>query len=289
MAKEIKIGQQDYTVLVFIPDPASTDGSGKTGLLAANLTVSCAKVKTDNDVEVTDFTASLNDLAALTTIHTDWGVKEVSSTLAPGLYRLDLADSTFLTGYWSAVVYVMITTSAAAASPIEFVMTPQLPYAGVNVAAQDNIDFGAIQKASIQTAATASIVNANLDHLCLTATAGVDMTAEVADGTIISRIISNSDTSLYVPATSNLTTIGANVTIIDDYLDSELAAITAAVITNAAGVDIAADIIAVKTDTAATKLQTDKFVFTVTNANTQYVNDTQLQGNGSVATPWGPV
>src|SRR3990167_2859702 len=159
MSEPIKLGFTDRTVLVFIPDPASTDGSGKTGLLAANLTVSCAKVKTDNDVEVTDFTASLNDLAALTTVHTDWGVKEVSSTLAPGLYRLDLADSTFLTGYWSAVVYVMITTSAAAASPIEFVMTPQLPYAGVNVAAQDNIDFGAIQKASIQTAATASIVN----------------------------------------------------------------------------------------------------------------------------------
>jgi len=92
----------------------------------------------------------------------------------------------------------------------------------------------------------AALVANNLDHLCLTATAGVDMTVEVADGTIISRIISNSDTSLYVPATSNLTTVGANVTTIDDYLDTELASITAAVITNAAGADIAADIIALK-------------------------------------------
>jgi hypothetical protein len=123
MAKQqIKVGFTDYSTLVFIPDPASTDGSGKTGLVAANLTVSGVRVETDNDVTVTDYTSSLNDLAALTTAHTDWGLKEVSSTLAPGLYRLDIADAIFAAGAWSAVVYVMITTSAAAASPMEFTL-----------------------------------------------------------------------------------------------------------------------------------------------------------------------
>lgn len=127
MKQEIKIGRADYTVLVFIPDPASTDGSGKTGLAAANLTVSYTRVETDNDVVVTDVTSSLNDLAALTTAHTDWGLKEVSSTLAPGLYRLDIADAVFASGAWSAVVYVMVTTSAAAASPMEFVLVAHDP------------------------------------------------------------------------------------------------------------------------------------------------------------------
>jgi hypothetical protein len=123
MAKQqIKAGFTDYTTLVFIPDPASTDGSGKTGLVAANLTVSGVRVETDNDVTVTDYTSSLNNLAALTTAHTDWGLLEVSSTLAPGLYRLDIADAIFAAGAWSAVVYVMITTSAAAASPMEFTL-----------------------------------------------------------------------------------------------------------------------------------------------------------------------
>lgn len=120
MAKEILIGQTDYSCFVFIPDPASTDGSGKTGLVAANLTVSYARMETDNDATVTDVTSSLNNLAALTTAHTDWGLIEVSSTLAPGLYRLDIADAVFASGAWTAVVYVMITSSAAAASPIEF-------------------------------------------------------------------------------------------------------------------------------------------------------------------------
>src|SRR5688500_3684633 len=102
MAKqEILIGQTDYSAFVFIPDVASTDGSGKTGLVAANLTVSYARMETDNDATVSDVTGSLNDLAALTTAHTDWGVKEVSSTVAPGLYRIDFADAVFATGAWT--------------------------------------------------------------------------------------------------------------------------------------------------------------------------------------------
>lgn len=116
----ILLGTTDRTILVFIPDPASTDGSGKTGLVAANLTVSYTRIETDNDVAITDVTASLNNLAALTSAHTDWGLKEVSSTLAPGLYRLDLGDAVFATGAWYAVVYVMITSGSAVATPKAF-------------------------------------------------------------------------------------------------------------------------------------------------------------------------
>lgn len=119
----VLVGKTDFTKLVFIPDSASTDGSGKTGLVAADLTVSYTRSETDNDVVVTDVTSSLNDLAALTTAHTDWGLKEVSSTLAPGLYRLDIADAVFAAGVFEAVVYVMVTTSAAAATPIVFNFT----------------------------------------------------------------------------------------------------------------------------------------------------------------------
>ncbi len=133
MKQHIKAGFTDYSTLVFIPDSASTDGSGKTGLVAANLTVSGVRVETDNDVTVTDYTASLNDLAALTTAHTDWGLKEVSSTLAPGLYRLDIADAIFASGAWTAVVYVMVTTSAAAASPMEFVLVAYDQHDGVRL------------------------------------------------------------------------------------------------------------------------------------------------------------
>jgi hypothetical protein len=118
--EEILLGTTDRTILVFIPDPASTDGSGKTGLTHADLMVSYTRVETDNDVVVTDVTSSLTTLTALTDAHADWGVKEVSSSLAPGLYRLDVADAVFAIGAWYAVVYVEITTSAAAATPKAF-------------------------------------------------------------------------------------------------------------------------------------------------------------------------
>lgn len=175
MSKEIEIGQTDYSTLVFIPDSASTDGSGKTGLVAADLTVSYTRVETDNDVVVTDATGSLNDLAALTTAHTDWGLKEVSNTLAPGLYRLDIADAVFASGAWTAVVYVMVTTSAAAASPIEFILT--------NTATIQNFVDGVLDEA-------------NADHL----DAGSIGLAISTGGTASGLVITHSPTSVEIEA-----------------------------------------------------------------------------------------
>src|SRR3990167_2308304 len=119
MKRDIKIGFPDYTALIFIPDPASTVGAGKTGLVAANLTVSFTRVETDNDVVVTDVTGSLNDLSALTDPHNDWGLLQVSATVSPGLYRLDIADAVFASGAWTGVVQAQITTGLAAVSPME--------------------------------------------------------------------------------------------------------------------------------------------------------------------------
>lgn len=188
MKQEVKIGQTDYTVLIYIPDSASTDGSGKTGLAAANLTVSYTRVETDNDVVVTDATGSLNDLAALTSAHADWGLKEVSNTLAPGLYRLDIADAVFASGAWSAVVYVMVTTSAAAASPMEFVLTPQAPIDGVNVQA---ITAGAITSGVFASGAiTADAIAANAIGASEIADGAIDA-ATFAAGAIDATAIAN--------------------------------------------------------------------------------------------------
>jgi hypothetical protein len=118
--EDVLIGIADRTVLVFIPDPASTTGAGKTGLAAAAITVTYTRVETDNDVVHTDVTSSLSDLSALTDAHADWGWKEVSATLSKGLYRLDLADAVFASGAWYAVVQVTITSGTAAATPKAF-------------------------------------------------------------------------------------------------------------------------------------------------------------------------
>ncbi len=49
-----------------------------------------------------------------------------------------------------------------------------------------------------------ALTDINLDHLCKTATAGADMTTEVVDNTILSRILSNGDTSVFDPSTDGL-------------------------------------------------------------------------------------
>jgi hypothetical protein len=129
-------GWTDRTVLVFIPDAASTDGGGKTGLAHTSMTVSYIRVETDNDVTVTD-SGGLTNLASLTAAHSDWGWEEVDSSYAPGLYRLDLADAVFASGAWSVVVYVMITSGEASASPMEFIFSDLTTAAEVNAQVVD--------------------------------------------------------------------------------------------------------------------------------------------------------
>lgn len=67
-----------------------------------------------------------------------------------------------------------------------------------------NAWIGGFSIGKMQTAMTAALVAANLDHLALTATGGADMTTEVADNTILSRILANGDTSAFVPSTDGL-------------------------------------------------------------------------------------
>ena len=69
----------------------------------------------------------------------------------------------------------------------------------------------AVDLAAINAQADTALSDINLDHLAKTATAGVDMTDEVADGTILSRIISSSNTSDFVPATHSLVVVAADV------------------------------------------------------------------------------
>lgn len=131
--EDILISTTDRTILVWIADPAATDGGGKTGLAHTDITVSYTRVETDNDVVNSDVTSSLNALTNLTDAHNDWGWKEVSSSLAPGLYRLDLADAVFNSGAWYAVVQVTITTSLASPTPKAFRLVSRNDLDGVRL------------------------------------------------------------------------------------------------------------------------------------------------------------
>lgn len=144
MAKlDVKIGTVDYTILVFIPDSSSSVGAGKTGLTNTHVDFSYTRVETDNDVVNT--TATPASLSALTDAHTDWGFKEVSSTEAPGLYRLDIADGVFAIGAWSAVVSIRDAgANNVAPTSVEFQLVandPQISILPVKNAALPDIEF----------------------------------------------------------------------------------------------------------------------------------------------------
>lgn len=80
--------------------------------------------------------------------------------------------------------------------------------AAIAAAAIDAATFAADALQAMQDEAQDAIQGENLDHLAAVTTVAADMTAEVVDGSIISRILSKtSDTSTYVPTTDSLETI----------------------------------------------------------------------------------
>ena len=77
-------------------------------------------------------------------------------------------------------------------------LTATVGAAGVNLSA---IVWNAAWDGEVQSEANDALVANNLDHLALNTTAGTDMTAEVADGTIISRMLTDGNTSDFVSST----------------------------------------------------------------------------------------
>jgi len=66
------------------------------------------------------------------------------------------------------------------------------------------IPWNASWDTEVQSEVQDAIEANNLDHLCKTATGSADMTAEVVDNSILSRIIANGDTSAFDPSTDGL-------------------------------------------------------------------------------------
>jgi len=140
----------------------------------------------------------------------------------------------------------------------------------VNVTAQANIDFGATQKASINTEVDNGIITYNLDHLALTATAAADMTTEVADNTILSRMLANGDTSAFVPSTDGLQAI-RDVAPHGSTMVGTDSAVLATTIGSAVGADISADIAAIPTTMVGTDSAALASAWTATRAG--YVDE----------------
>ena len=84
---------------IFIPDSASTNGAGKTGIVYNSLGLTCYYVRPGSaPVQLSLVTQTV------TGAHTDGGFVEIDSTNLPGFYRLDIADAIIASGVDGAVI-----------------------------------------------------------------------------------------------------------------------------------------------------------------------------------------
>lgn len=127
-------------------------------------------------------------------------------------------------------------------------------------------------KGEVQSECDDALVANNLDHLCKVATAAADMTTEVVDNSVISRIISSGDTSVFVPTTDSLQDIRDKLTDIEtdtDVIDDGTSGL----------VKIASDVAAILTDTGTTLDTLIKDIPTVAEFNAR------SDPSGTAATP----
>ena len=221
-----------------------TAGAPKTALTysSSGIDVCYTRVETDNDVVLT---AGAPAETTLTGAHVDWGFVKVDDTNAPGLYKLDIADGVFASGAWSAVVSLICTGCDPV--HIEFMLTPQAPYDGVNVATisanaitATAINADAITEAKIaDNAIAAEHLNANASAEIATAvwqdaTAGdFTVASSIGKALYVSNVAPGGSGGHMISGTNAGTTTLANLSITGQLDAGNVLVDTTAVITGA--------------------------------------------------------
>ncbi len=187
---------------------AVTTSTALGALSCTTLTASGA-VAFQSTFAVTTSTA----LAALSaTTITASGTTSLAAVTTSGtvtMNALTVSNATTLTGAVSLGSTLGITGAITATNASNNITL------GTFTVTTNAIAWNAAWDTEVQSECNDALVANNLDHLCLTATSGADMTTEVADNTIFSRILANGDTSVFDPSTDGLQPIRDQVVAID--------------------------------------------------------------------------
>lgn len=219
-------GTTDFSVVVRIVD--SADGTPELGVLfnTAGMAMQYRRELAAN-VAITEVT-----LAALTTAHADGGFLEIGN----GYYRLDLPDAAVAAGVKGCLVHGTVTGMVVIGCYIEIVGYD--PTAAL--ATPTNITAGTITTVTnLTNAPTAGD---------FTATMKTSITTAVPTAAVIADAVLDEDMTAHQTQGSLGQAIG------DPVADANT--IYKAVVTDAAGANIGADIVAVKADTAAILVDT---------------------------------
>lgn len=208
MKKIIKAGATSQTIDIFIQDSASTTGAGKTGLAynTASLTAYYRKGATGSATAITLATQTVGGA------YSSGGFVEIDATNMPGLYRLDLPNAVVDTA--GSVSLMLKGASGMAPLPIE-----------LQVIAADLDDAAALGLSRLDATIGSRLASASY-------TAPLD-----AAGTrsAVGLASANLDTQIGLLATASaLSTVAG-------YLDTEVAAILAAVDTEVGAIKAKTD------------------------------------------------
>lgn len=187
-----------------------------------------------------------------------------------GLHNIRVVASSG-NGYATATNYALVITTGTvdSVSVVGYVVAHFSIENRVLNAAKIATDAFSAAKFAADCITAAKIADGAIDANTFAAGA-ITASAIAADAIGASELAADAVTEIQ----SGLATAAALATV-DDFLDTEIAAILAAV----------------DTEVGDIKTKTDQLTFTTANqvdANVQSINDTALQGDGS-ATPWGPV
>jgi hypothetical protein len=198
-----------------------------------------------------------------------WAQKAAAQTLTHeenGFYEvtLDATDTDTL-----GLLRLAVFESGAAPVWEDFVVLPANVYD--SMFSTDKLQVDVVEIAGSTVSTSSAQIGVNVVNAGATAWgSGAITAASIAANAIgASQLAADAVTEIQ----SGLATAAA-LTTVDDFLDTEVAAILAAV----------------DTEVAAIKAKTDSLTFTVANvvdANIQRVNDVAIVGDGG-ATPWGP-
>jgi hypothetical protein len=221
-----------------------------SGLDATGLTISGVDLQYVRSGAAPAAKVDATALAATDTAHTDNFGIEIDATDQPGLYRFDWPDAAFAAGVDEVILTVKVATAFTESLRVRLVPVVRglagtaLPAAAADAAGGLVIsDAGGLD------------IDAKLANTNEVTVARMGALTDWINGGRLDLIIDiiAADTTTDIPATIATAQTAIDAILVDTgtTLQGELDAIQAAVITNAAGVDIAADIIALKAETVA--------------------------------------
>lgn len=235
----------------------------------------------DHVARVTGLT-SFNVYAAATSASTGstYGVtvSEVNSTQMPGVYRLQLADSTLMTvgsGFDNREIAIHITSSMDPVTRVIEVYRPKIT-AGETLSVVSGV--ADVTVLSISTLAVNSITTALTAQLTSVES---DVDSILTKVTSVDSRLSSMDTML--------SSVNAKVSSIDTDIDTALTRLTSINAETTALIVLATSI---NTRVNAIQAQTTQLAFTQAgkvDANVHYINDVQVQGTGTTTDTWRPV